>query len=372
MLRLDDLSVDITSPVMKDEVSFPQLSPKDIRIIDEASKTVLLVLHQELRIYSYAGDVLTNLTYDGSVVPPKEGIAFEPSAFPPSCGTFAQMVSAEVHRIHDGTEERTLAFVETVMNHPNLTKPRAKGIVVCDITDPATAAFLTGPGQQLDPVPAASCPPPAGLGLQWAIEDFVILQDGAQHLLYAAGGVNVGIRRVEVTNILTSGFGTPSLLTSGPFFGIAADKSLPVAGADYLYAVRQDAIYAIDRQNPSLIGFTLTDTGNEAIERDMLLMLEGDDRRKLWSVIREQADFKWKITDVTQPLPPALPVDPGPIEGRYACGGVDGAVYVSAWDRVFALNFGGVIPWDLTGTEPQPVYDAYQPAADAAGTYVTE
>ncbi len=136
VLRLDNV-FSPSAPAQLDEESFPGLPVNDIRIIDPVAKTVLVVFPDHLRVYGYAGDAFAELT----PISPVHGVPL-PSSFPPvSCGTFSFMRSAEIHRIHDGIQLRTLAFVETVMDHPGLTlKPRAAGIVVCDITTPLTAA----------------------------------------------------------------------------------------------------------------------------------------------------------------------------------------------------------------------------------------
>jgi len=340
----------------------------DVQVLDADARTLLLVCGQRLRVVSYSGDALVELT-------PPDGIRL-PEVFAGTCpgAKFVRMESATIHRI-DG---RTLALIETVVANPDIQmKPQARGIVICDVTDPVAAAFLTGPGQSLDPIALAGCVVEGVNGKDWLVNDVLAVRDGDAHTLYVAGNEGIGLLHFDATNVLSSGIGAPLAALPGRYLALAADAQIDGwagaegEGPDRLYAIAQGAVLAIDRWTLD-VAATKTDTGIVAPMLDVKLIEEDPSRRTLWAAFPSDVDYKWKIVDVSQPESGELAA-PSDVEQRYAAGGVDGAVAMPQWDAVYALNWGGVVRWDLSGEEARPVISSYQPALDAEGaSLVTE
>jgi hypothetical protein len=93
--------------------------------------------------------------------------------------------------------------------------------------------------------------------------------------------------------------------------------------------------------------------------------------REFWTLASQQASYVFRVTDLTQ--------DGGPLEaptseGRYSAGPTDGAVANFGWDSAYLPTFGGVIRYDISGSEPVPLEDSYQPAHSMATglDYTTE
>jgi hypothetical protein len=121
------------------------------------------------------------------------------------------------------------------------------------------------------------------------------------------------------------------------------------------------------QKNPSDLNFTnagdtnlvLVDPGAGSIERES------------WTLARSTADHVLRITDFTQDGIGGLDA-PDTDEGHYSAGPTDGAVASFADSSVYSLTFGGVTRWDISGDEPIPIVDSYQPATVGGLTHTTE
>jgi hypothetical protein len=334
-----------------------------------------------LEIYDYSNQSIPILVGWAFLEDPSApGLPLPTAGAPSYCpGNFTSLASVLIHDITYLGEEHRLAFCRAGIKDQGLQKPAAYGIVVFDLSDPEAPLLLSDPDQTFNPVLA---PCPTGLGGDYAVNDLTIVEDAGVHLLYAACGNENEVLVLDVTNILDPDVGFDFVAQSTPtsgvgdWYAVEAERNLPSPGQDFLYLLAQGGIYAMPRSAAGLgePAKVSTSVGNEAPQRDVLAMREseaGQFRRKLWTLVTRQVDYKWKITDVTQNDPVAdVPVVE---DGLYAPGGSDGAVMVWEFASVYMPNFGGIVRYDIQSGEPVPDADSYRPAlAPGVGDFPTE
>lgn len=138
------------------------------------------------------------------------------------------------------------------------------------------------------------------------------------------------------------------------------------AGSDYLYIIGRQFAYVVDRANLGVGEYfqkTAVGFGNGPAGDAQFLLKgsggTGQDRREIWTLATQQARYVHRVTDFTQD---GGALDNPESDGYPSAGPTDGAVASFGWESVYVLTFGGVLHYDISGSEPVPA--GYQPACD--------
>ena len=378
-----DLVADQTSPITLQTLTFPDhIDP--VSISTSPDQDHLLVVLRDvtddnnpvhwLRLYDYSSGVLAS-TFSQVQLPGGQTIC--------SGATTNTMTRAQVARIDTGSGDQWVALVVATVKDTGCSpgKPQPNALLFCNIDTPSAPFFYTDFATQ---VWQPCRQPPTSPCSEFRINGMTHLgtnDPSPKDLIYVVGGSRAQLHVLDVTDIENTPISAspPLLLFGGDnLFAIEADPDAPTS-SDYLYVVGRNATYVIDRpslQTTPIVATTPVGFGNGPAGTP-LFMIDPDgagvDRREFWTLAMQNATYPFRVTDFTQSPSPGLEA-PDASEGYYTAGPTDGAVANFDWDSAYLPTFGGVVRWDLSGADPIPLPDSYQPAEDPVTLvdYITE
>lgn len=360
-------------------------APLGIRVVPDAN-LLLVLTAQEFRVYSYDNPARTLPTdpLDPTVLGSPLGVATLPTGTTTHGHTFGAMRGAVVASIQTPTGDQRVALVTATISGSGcapLGKPQPWGLLVCNI-EGSPFFYDTDLSKQAwepDRPSGAPCEEWAGHGVAHVRTTGLDPRD----LVYFVGGEKIGLTELDVTDVSNPSIGIEEKLSfesTEPLFRVVADPEAPAVGRDYLYVFGRHNAYVVDRAKfgmpPGWVTSASAEFSINGPAGDAHLVLTdttlGPGRREAWTLGQQSARHLRRVTDFTQD---GLGLLDDPVsDGYYAAGPTDGAVANFFWKDAFLPTFGGVVRWDISGTEPVPVETSYQPAHDTVTQhdYTTE
>ena len=215
--------------------------------------------------------------------------------------------------------------------------------------------------------------------LTYSVKDLDLSVEGAQLYLYASGNANLGVARVDITNVLSTGsvgtdqrrllpLQTPSSPPPEPVYYVRASRATPA----HAYAIATSGCYAVDF-NAGTVTPLAEDCGAPGLQ-DSVLRGTSASTEELWIGINHSIDFTFKVFGVGGSAPA--------LSARWpAIWHNDGGVALQDTANpgsisVFMPTYGGVLAYrsstGVTGTWNIPAA-GYQPAQEVGlGRSLTE
>jgi hypothetical protein len=210
--------------------------------------------------------------------------------------------------------------------------------------------------------------------------------------VYMTGGVEVGIRRIDLTDVIDPLVGIPqddmfelSIAPGGAVDGLFAVRTDP-QDQDLLYVYGRQRAYVVDRPtldpfHPSgVVSYVRSPQSSDLTfgnDGDAHLVLvdpgAGLVERESWTLADSSADYVLRITNFLQDGMGGLDAPDTQHGEFFSAGPTDGAVADFLHSLAYALTFGGVARWDITaGNELLPAPGSYQPAKVGGMSHTTE